>query len=141
MLLMSGAFTMMRAYAASGQDTLYTGQSLSSGQELVSQDGWSAVIMQSDGNLVEYNYRVLRPVVLWASGTWGHPGTILLNQNDGNMVLIAPGNHPIWSTNTSGTHYTVLTIQNDANIVAYAQGHVAVWASGVTYIPAPPISK
>jgi hypothetical protein len=127
MVLASGAFVEMHARAASGEDTLYPGQTLTSGQNLLSQSGSYTLAMQSDGNLVEYDSSG-RP--LWASGTSNNPGTILIDQSDGNMVLVAPGNTPIWSTNTSGHTGTALTIQNDANIVAYAPGQIAIWASG-----------
>jgi hypothetical protein len=56
--------------------------------------------LQGDGNLVVYSSG---HVARWASGTQGHPGTVLAIQDDGNVVLVAPGNHPIWATNTVGS--------------------------------------
>jgi hypothetical protein len=58
------------------------------------------------------------------------PGTVLVNQGDGNLVLVAPGNRPVWATGTSGNPGSVLVVQDDANVVVYAPGNRPVWASG-----------
>lgn len=112
---------------APATNRLQPGQTLQPGQRLASPNGQYALVMQNDGNLVEYASGG-RPV--WASNTSGNAGTILINQSDGNVVLVAPGNRPIWSTRTSGNPGTVLVIQDDANLVAYAPGNRPVWASG-----------
>lgn len=51
-------------------------------------------------------------------------------QSDGNLVVIAPGNHPVWATGTSGWTNSDVELQNDGNIVVYSPGHIARWASG-----------
>jgi NlpC/P60 family len=115
------------AFASDWEPILRPGEALQPGQQLLS-DGCNYVLtMQDDGNLVEYS--TLTGDAVWASGTEGHPGTILINQFDGNIVLVAPGNQPIWSTNTEGYQGTVLILQNDANVVAYAPGNQPIWAS------------
>ncbi|MEU1393509.1 MULTISPECIES: hypothetical protein [unclassified Nonomuraea] len=54
---------------------------------------------------------------------------VLVMQNDGNLVLYAPGNRAVWAT---GTHAggSGAEMQRDGNLVVYAPGHVAVWATG-----------
>lgn len=107
-------------------NVLAPGQTLGSGERLVSPDGQFVLVMQQDGNLVEIAPGN-RPI--WSSGTQSNPGTQLINQADGNMVLVAPGNRPIWATGTHGNSETVLVLQSDANLVAYAPGNRAIWAN------------
>jgi hypothetical protein len=38
--------------------------------------------------------------VLWSTNTWGHPNSWLVVQDDGNLVLYAPGPTPLWSSGT-----------------------------------------
>lgn len=51
-------------------------------------------------------------------------------QEDGNAVIVAPGNVPVWSTGTRGAAFFVN--QGDGNLVVYttATPHVALWNSG-----------
>lgn len=114
------------ANAAADSDRLNPAEQLVAGQRLVSPDGQFVVLMQGDGNLVEYAPGN-RPV--WATGT-SVGNSVALMQGDGNLVVIAPGNRAVWATGTSGNTNATLELQNDGNLVVYAQGHVARWASG-----------
>ena len=38
--------------------------------------------------------------MIWSSNTWGNPGSHLVLQDDGNVVIYRPDGAPIWSTNT-----------------------------------------
>jgi hypothetical protein len=84
----------------STQAGLSPGQELGIGQQL--QDGPFIVVMQTDGNLVEY---VSEPngqfYAVWDSGTWGHPGAFAIMQTDGNLVIYLNG-APLWNTGTYG---------------------------------------
>jgi hypothetical protein len=60
---------------------------------------------------------------------------VLSMQCDGNLVLIAPGDHPIWATNTGQFSGSVLQMQGDGNVVVYSSDHVARWASGTSGHP------
>ena len=107
------------------------GEQLNSGESLYSRNGNFRLHMQgTDGNLVLY---APGNIATWASGTTGHPGSIVRMQRDGNLVVIAPGNHPKFDTNTNGERGCVLDLQNDGNLVVYATGHRSVWSSG-TYL-------
>jgi hypothetical protein len=114
------------AYAAANTDRLNPPEQLNSGERLISPNGEFVLIMQSDGNLVEYAPGN-RPV--WATGT-NRPNSIALMQTDGNLVVIAPGNVPVWATGTSGNAGADTELQSDGNVVVYATGHIARWASG-----------
>lgn len=108
--------------SAVSHDRLAAGQTLASGQQLVSAGGRYALVMQGDGNLVLYG-----PAgAITASGT-AVAGTVLVMQRDGNLVAYAPGGIPVWSTGTS-TGATLL-VQDDANLVLYRGDSGAAWAS------------
>ena len=115
--------------------------------------GAAYVIMQSDGNLVQYNSS---GGAIWASGTNNSAGARTNMQNDGNLVIYNSSNSPVWATGTwghtvpgptqcgkmtapqglaSGTslsscdgQYT-LSMQGDGNLVLY-HGSSALWATG-----------
>ncbi len=108
-------------------DRLLPNEQLGVDQRLVSPNGRFTLVMQKDGNLVEYaggNRAV------WASGT-STPQSIVRMQDDGNLVVIAPGNKPVWATGTEGNRNATLELQDDGNVVVYAQGHRAVWSTGI----------
>jgi hypothetical protein len=52
--------------------------------------------MQHDGNLVMYGPT---GIALWTSNTGGQQGSILVVQNDGNIVIY-PATNARWATNT-----------------------------------------
>lgn len=111
-------------------DRINSGASLTSGNKLVSPNGWYQLIMQTDGNLVLYTkgnevlwststnlsgscyaimetngeFRVRATVggaVQWTSGTPGSGGTRVQLQNDGNLVMFTTSNVPVWDTGTN----------------------------------------
>src|SRR5438105_10081526 len=69
------------ASAAAGSSQLNPGETLTSGQQLVSPSGGYVAVMQSDGNFVEYGPG---GAVVWATSTNGHPGSVIQMQGDGN---------------------------------------------------------
>ena len=109
------------------RDRLSANEQLNASQRLVSPNGQFVLLMQDNGNLVEY---ASDNGVVWATGT-SVPDSILRVQDDGNVVVIAPGNRPVWATGTDGNPNVTLELQDDGNLVVYAQGHQAVWSTGV----------
>jgi hypothetical protein len=110
------------AFAAS---SLSPGQTLHAGQSIAA--GSYRLIMQTDGNLVEY----IGNTPLFATQTAGQPGNWLAMQTDGNLVLYSSGNAPRWATNTWGLGGSYLAIQTDGNVVVYHSG-AAYWAKSWT---------
>ena len=108
------------------RNTLYPGERLQAGEQLTSPNGRYILVMQADGNLVEYDSG--RPV--WASGTSDANSTFEA-QADGNFVIYAPGHVARWATNTNQAN-SIMVIQDDRNVVIYAPGNVAVWATGTS---------
>src|SRR5919112_4257868 len=96
-------------------DTLKTDQTLRAGQELVSANGQSHLVMQSDGNLVIYTPH--GPV--WDTKTWNMPPstrpTYFILQSDGNLVLYNDTGFVGWSPNVYGKGGTHLVMQDDEN--------------------------
>lgn len=112
---------------SSAADTLYPGENILAGQFLVSGDGRFTAEMQADGNFVIY-----KPghIAVWATNTFGHPGSHGQMQFDGNFVVVDPSGAPLWATNTAGHSNSLLRMQNDCNLVVYSSTWVALWASG-----------
>jgi hypothetical protein len=129
-VLFTGTITSASASApiATGQapgGVLYPGERLNPGDQLTSPNGRYALVMQGDGNLLEYDAGTPE----WTSNTAGHSGSDFEAQPDGNFGVYAPGHASVWSSNTAGHAGSVLKIQDDRNIVIYAPGNVAVWES------------
>jgi len=112
------------------------GDTLGPGASIASQQNDYVLVMQGDGNLVEY---APHSVVVASTNTQGHPGTVLFMQRDGNLVLRAPGNIPIWASATDRHPGTVLQVQSDGALVLYAPGHQAlrVLVPPTDYVPTP----
>ncbi|MGW4381616.1 hypothetical protein [Kitasatospora sp. NPDC004531] len=90
------------------------------------------LIQQGDGNLV--SYRKKDGGVIWASGTYGHPGAVAVQTSDGAFA-VADENKLYWSSNTWGNPGAYLKTQSDGNIVVYRQGGGptnggALWSTG-----------
>jgi pseudomonalisin len=105
-------------------DSLEAGECLESGAGLTSPGSQYHLVVQFDGNVVEYgNGRAL-----WSTGTYGssEPARLCL-QLDGNLVVWV-GGVVRWSTGTAGSGGIRAVLQGDANVVIYsAQG--AVWGT------------
>lgn len=55
---------------------------------------------------------------------------VLEMQDDGNLVLYAPGHIATWASGTDGERECVAVMQDDGNLVVIAAGNRPVWASG-----------
>lgn len=119
-----GLATAGPAQASSLQFQLDPGDSLRFGQGLWSADGRFLAHMDHDGNFV---VKVAASGNIYAmTSTSGYPDAIIRMQEDGNLVVIAPGNVPVWASGTDGYPGTVLQIQDDGALVLYAPGHKAL---------------
>jgi cell wall-associated NlpC family hydrolase len=121
-----------------GSATLQAGHTLLSGQALKMSTAYT-LTMQTDGNLV------LRSAskVLWATNTFGHPGSWLAMQGDGNVVIYSGGAQrvPLWSSKTYGSGATSVSVGSDGNILISTGSGVAVYeapggAQGVAIVAA-----
>lgn len=108
-----------------GADYLRANQYIKPNQYIESSNTKYALIMQGDGNLVEYGDGQR---VIWNSRTGGNPGAWAVFQWDGNMVVYSASGRPLWA---SGVRLNAesFVLQTDGNLVTY-QGYTARWASG-----------
>ncbi|CAM6108195.1 unnamed protein product [Calypogeia fissa] len=112
---------------------LHGGNTLRSGESLVSASEEHTFINQDDGNLVTYD--IAQPT--WASGTG--PGRLTRGDftllSDGNLVLrdTQGTGKPVWASMSQGIHRDAgpyrLIMQDDANLVIYGAHDVATWAT------------
>jgi hypothetical protein len=120
--LSAGLIAGMASPASAASSVLAPGQQLTAGQELTA--GPYVLIMQGDGNLVEYN----GSAPLWATNTAGQPGNWAIMQTDGNLVVYSAQSQVRWSSGTYGYGGADLALQTDANVVEYLNGQ-AIWAT------------
>ena len=66
---------------------------LTANQSIYSPNGQYQLIMQGDGNLVEYGPG---GQVIWDAGTNGNPGAYAIMQGDGNLVVYSPAGKALW---------------------------------------------
>jgi hypothetical protein len=98
---------------------------------IISPNGTTELVMQTDGNLVVYH----NGVATWAtpaSSTIGSgSNNQLIMQSDGNLVIYSGPNltNPVWASGTSGSNL-YLAVQDDGNVVIYNQSGQAMWSTG-----------
>lgn len=100
---------------ANAATVVRAGQTIQSGQSVVSPSGRFSLVMQTDGNLVLKD----GGTPYWSSGTAGYYGARATLQTDGNFVIYY-GSTPVWYTSTNLTttdgKYTTLIVANDGHI-------------------------
>jgi len=108
------------AKASQPPSVLAVSQTLYAGNSLVSPDGAFTLVMQTDGNLVEYG----PGGPLWSSNTPGSGGSNrLVMQTDGNLVMYtASGAVPFATGEVGSGSNDSLAVQDDGNVVQYGNG-------------------
>ena len=72
---------------------------LTANQSIYSPNGQYQLIMQGDGNLVEYGPG---GQVIWDAATNGNPGAYATMQGDGNLVVYSSAGAALWWSGTNG---------------------------------------
>jgi hypothetical protein len=113
--------------------SLSSGQQLTPGQKLVSQNGLFEAVMQVDGNFVVYDLRFIPHKVLFATNTTADygPNTIVM-QGDGNLVIYINYEGELvytWASGTNGQGGYYVIMQNDGNLVIYRANNTPVWST------------
>ena len=107
--------------SADTTNALYRGQTLNVGDSVVGTTGtstWFQLIMQADGNLVEYRWDgdptegTQSRAVCWASNTSGSGANHATYQSDGNFVVYTPGGYAPWASNTRGAGGSTVDINS-----------------------------
>ncbi len=106
--------------------TLSPGVGLAGGGYLCSPSNGYTFIMQTNGNLVEYNSL---GQALWASDTSGQSENYVVMQRDGNLVIYSSSGQARWETGTYGIGggFGYLSLQSYSNVVIYDSSG-AIWA-------------
>src|SRR6266852_72426 len=115
--------------------TLETNQSLSVGDNLISDNGCFRATMQDDGNFVIYQATESGEDPIWASGVW--PGTkngpyTAVVQSDGNFVVYQNDHDAIWASGVwpgTGNGPYLAVMQDDGNFVIYQKNRRSIWAT------------
>jgi len=112
-----------------GTGTLYTVSrtGFSYDVQVKTYDYWNGnnVKPSSDYTVIEYDfgdaplgdYDILERQVLWATGTYGHPGATYKMQDDGNFVISDRNGLPLWASGTYGHPGAYYVMQDDGNFV------------------------
>lgn len=124
--LASGAVTSNAIPIPPGSsNVLMAGQTLEPGQAI--SDGRSVLIMQGDGNFVDYD--ASNGFVYWNSGTFV-PGSFVSMQTAGNLVIYSPTGTALWTSFTDPSSGDRLVLAFEGFPVIYTPGNIALWAGG-----------
>jgi hypothetical protein len=104
--------------------SLPAGTSLQANQSLSSPNGQYQLLMQTDGNLVEYGPG---RQVIWNAMTDGNPGAYATMQSDGNFVVYSAAGTALWNAGTSGNPGAFLFLEGVGTLEIIYQGRV-IWS-------------
>jgi cell wall-associated NlpC family hydrolase len=111
------------AQAAPIGSQLGSGAELLPGSSIESPGGAYQLTMQPTGNLAETG-----PAgQLWATST-NSPGSYLVNQPGGDLVLVTTAGTQIWASGTNGQGPANLVITADGDVIDY-RGSVPIWST------------
>jgi len=122
--------TISTSWGSYASDRLTPPATMVPGDKIYSPNRLNYLLMQSDGNLVEY----IPGRAVWSSNTAGPWEPVFTAQDDGNYVVIGSGNRPLWATGTTSGG-TTLVLQDDRNLVVYAPDNQAIWSNDVAGQP------
>lgn len=128
LLLIAGVLlaflTLGGAGTAGPRSTIPSGGYLQPGHSIRSSNGRFTLVMQTDGNLVEYGSP--GKTVKWESGTSGNFGAYVVMQADGNLVVYPPGKTApapgqptpaLWDSGTAGHPGSSAALLNSGHLV------------------------
>lgn len=118
---------------------IVAGEALAAGtpyDAIRSADGRYSLTMQTDGNLVLYDFGVYPPQAVWASDTWGTSGSIAKMQDDGNFVVYDTDGTALWASSwyadsdlQPGSHLALFSGAVGDAVVFGPGGGWPIWAS------------
>lgn len=130
--LLVGTFVLAPpSSASSGEEELRPGESLLSGEGLVSADGSQTLVVQPDGVLALFG---AEPDPRWVSGP-AAPGSSLVVAENGDVTLTAPDGTVGWRPDAPATAGSTVVLQDDGNLVVLDPQGVQVWESGTAVRP------
>jgi hypothetical protein len=119
-----------------GGSVLGPNQILCPNQQLVSPNSAYRLVLQSDGNLVEYGPSGL----VWSSNTSGTAvGYLIMRASDSNLVLNDQAGNSIWQSYTYGRGAVQAVLQNDGNLLLQNSSGNTIWSLRTGLIADPPV--
>ena len=112
--------------------TLTSNAVLIAGQSVLSPLRGYRLVMQGDGNLVEYTSR---GTAVWSSATNPSPGAYAVMQSDGNFVVYAASGRVLWSSGTPGNPGAYLSLSDTGQLLVVSASGVALWAAVGELLP------
>src|ERR1019366_5569821 len=112
--------------------TLPSGSTLTLGQSLASLSGAYRLIMQGDGNLVEYD--TATGTAAWAAST-DPSGAVVAMQGDGNLVVYDGSGKALWASNTPGNPGAYLSLPDTGQLAVLSAAGVPLWAATGEMVP------
>ena len=109
-------------WATCGADRIGPNGALDTGSYLKAGD--YTLVMQPDGNLVEYD-RDHHPI--WATATDKQGGIQTILQPDGNLVMYDRDRHPLWASHTDGRKPGWLVLGDDGSLRLYDGDNNEIW--------------
>ncbi|MBC8067622.1 MAG: hypothetical protein IAG13_04750, partial [Deltaproteobacteria bacterium] len=110
-----------------GCGLLVPNQAIGVDQAIYSCDNRFALVLQSDGNIVQYWNGTSTSI--WNAGTVGQPANALVMQDDGNLVLYSAAGAPLWHTQTNGRPGSYLSLDDNGALIIF-DGATPVWWNG-----------
>lgn len=123
------------AMAVSSVGEIAAPAEMKNGDQIVSPNGRTRLVMQNDGNAVVY---AKDNSVLWTSNTGGNTGARLSVQSDGGLVIYKATQNvvvKVLRAGAAGTTGRKLSVQNDGNVVFYSSTNQALWWTGTVTKP------
>jgi len=107
--------------------SLLSGTEMTTGQSLMSSDGYSYLHLDQNGSLELYvNFNKV-----WSTPSAGKNAHFAMQQ-DGNLVLYTSTGTAVWSSATSGNGISNAYLQGDGNLVVYKSNGQSTWSSGTS---------
>lgn len=100
---------------------LYPGESLQTAAQTYK------LVLQNDGNLVEYTSS---NTPIWSTNTQGQSPAYLSMQTDGNLVLYNTNGQAIWNSQTEGSNSTSLTLHSNGVLSLDPSSNAILWSNG-----------
>lgn len=119
------------AVAASGEDVLRAGETLTAGQGLLAPGGEHRLLLRADGSLALHGRD---GEVRWSSGR-GVPGSSLRTTEAGDVEVVAPDGSVAWRTGT-GAAGGALRLRDDGDLVVEDATGAVAWQSATAQQPA-----
>ena len=108
---------------------LNPGSQLNPGEGITSPSGQYSIVMQADGNFVEYD----GAASAWATGT-NTTGSVIDMQTDGNLVIYS-GTTAKWASGTSGNAGAYLVLGNNGILTIDSASGVPIWGATGILVP------